>query len=84
MSEITMRVVEIEMRDDGTIMVGSPPQSEEMGQEDMEMDKEYMSPVQTLDDALDVAKDLLTGPTTEEAQQRDADMEAGFKRAQGL
>lgn len=62
--------VEIEIDSQGRITVGMPPQPEETGQQDMQEDKSYMSPAQSVDDALKVARDMLTNPQAEQAAKQ--------------
>lgn len=96
-----MKTVEIEMEDDGTFSVGSPPpETEEAGEaegspqdagEDTEgspaeesEEKAYMKPAKTIDEALDMARQLLVGGDEKEQQaQADADMQSGYQAVRG-
>lgn len=79
-----MIAVEIEVDDQGKVTVGMPPQAEETGQQDTQEDKSYMSPAASVDDALKVARDMLTNPQAEQAAKQkgfesvDQGMSAGM------
>lgn len=83
-----MKAVEIEVDDQGQVTVGMPPASEETGAQDVQEDKSYMKPVQSVDQALQVAKDMLTGQSGAQAQAANAQtadqqMAQGFQKGQG-
>lgn len=65
-----MRAVEIEVDDQGQVTVGTPPQAEETGAQDVQEDKSYMKPADSVDAALQAAKDMLTGKSGEQAMQQ--------------
>lgn len=59
--------VEIEIDDQGQVMVGVDPEKEEAPEP-----KGYMQPAQSVEDALQTAKDLLTNPQAQAAQAAPA------------
>jgi hypothetical protein len=61
-----------------TYAVGMLPEGEAPGGED----QSYLSPVKSMDAAMQVARDLLTNDQAEEAQE-SADLEAGYNEASG-
>ena len=69
-------VIAIELKTDGTFMVG--PEVEGGG-----MDDANMQPAGSVDEALSIAKELLTGPTPEAAAQGQADLNAGYQSVTG-
>lgn len=74
------KTVEIVCDDQGQYSVGLEPQEQEQaeGQAGGEQAPEgYLKPVKSLDDALQVARDLLSGSTGEQAQA--AENEQGFR-----
>jgi hypothetical protein len=81
-----MKTVCIEMADDGSITVGLEPEEGD-GQEgsaaDESQDKSWMSPAKSLDEALSVAKDLLTSDQASDAQNNDA-FEKGYQGVSGM
>ena len=81
-----MKTVEIHMMDSGEIMVGMAPMEpgmEESGEADPMAGKDYLSPANNLNNALDVARDLLTGNTEANIAQAESDMAAGYKGVRG-
>lgn len=87
------KTVCIEMDDDGTIMVGLEPETEDQGgaegpegsQQEEDQEKSWMSPAKNIDDALSTAKDLLTNDAAAQANAQDANaaFEGGFKGVSG-
>jgi hypothetical protein len=61
--------VEIEIEDDGTVMVGVKPQEQETPGEEAQ-DKQYLQPANSVDEALTTAKDLLTNPQVQQAEKQ--------------
>jgi hypothetical protein len=78
------KTVCIEVSADGTYMVGLEPQGQPEGQLGEEaQEKSWMSPVKNLDDALRVARDLLTNDQAQSAEDNQA-FEGGFKQGMGV
>lgn len=75
------KTVCIEVDAQGQYTVGLEPQGME-GQESEDQEKSYMSPVKSLDDALRVAKDLLTSDQAQSAENDQA-FQGGFNKALG-
>lgn len=55
-----------------------PGQAPDAGGEEA-AEKSYLKPVKSLEEALQVARDLLQGATGQQAQQAEKDFSAGFK-----
>ena len=73
-----MKTVEITLTDDGEILVGLKPEGADA---EMMADDSHLSPAQSIEDALEVAKNLLVGDFEEEANmQAEEDMTAGFEK----
>jgi hypothetical protein len=95
---IYMKTVCIEMADDSTFMVGMEPEGADAGMTEgsageMERDKSYMQPVASIDEALAMAKELLSGNAGsdmspekmfEQPKQPADAMQAGFQKARGM
>jgi hypothetical protein len=93
-----MKTVCIEMADDGTFMVGMEPEGADAGMAEgsageMEQDKSYMQPAASVDEALAMAKELLSAGAEQgmspekmfEQPKPPADaMQAGFQKARGM
>lgn len=88
-----MRTVEIQMGDDGQFKVGLEPETEEaqgmqgaQGAPVPEGEEDFLKPVASLDEALQVARDLLSGDTGNQAAaaNENQDLEAGYKRGAGM
>jgi hypothetical protein len=91
-----MKSVEITVNDDGSVLVGSPPEADdnagdqsgstEIGAEDQgeEQDESsYMQPAKSVDDALRIARQLLTSDTPDQQKQAETDMQSGFNSVRG-
>lgn len=81
----------IEVDDNGQILVGLEPAEMEQMQGGMQQggeeqsEQSYMKPVKSIDDALSVARDLLTGDTGEQAQQaNEQSFQQGFQGRQPM
>lgn len=81
-----MKTVCIKMGDDGQVMVGLEPPGEEMAEGGMEgapaEDESYLSPAGSVDEALQVAKDLLTNDQVP-PEEGDAAFDRGYQKASG-
>lgn len=91
-----MQTVEIMVHDDGRVMVGSPPAAEAGEGSDMMSQmspmtadpdgmagKEYMQPAKNVDEALQIARQLLTSnPEVEKSEEQD--FLGGYKEAGGM
>jgi hypothetical protein len=69
--------VEIELAEDGTVTVGAEPPDAQgegtptgQGDQPGADDKAYMQPAKSVEDALMIAKDLLTNPQAQQAAQQ--------------
>ena len=73
-----MITIEIEVADDGTVMVGMMPPMEESAEgadkEYMQHDKSYMQPAKSVDDALVMAKALIDQGASQPGKTQDAGM----------
>lgn len=75
------KCVEIEMSDDGTVMVGMKEKDESDILEDQKEGYD-MQPADNLDAALSMAKDMLSANPEADAQNNQA-FESGYKKAGG-
>lgn len=82
-----MKTVQIMLHDDNRVMVGEKSMNAGMppetipgisGGEGEEAGMEGMQQVRNVDEALEVARNLLTGPSLEEAQEGEAAFQEGF------
>ena len=77
-----MKTVEIVQHDDGRVEVGLVPESRE-GAESGETES-YLAPAESVDAALEIARDLLVGDSAALAEEAaEAEMATGFTRARG-
>lgn len=81
------RCVKIEAYDDGRVLVGLVPQDIEQNgpvTDEEEAEKQYMQPVDSIDEALDKARELLGAPGAPTEGGEEAEMQQGFATRQPM
>lgn len=88
-----MKVIEIHVGDDGTFMVGCPPEegaAPMVGEESLlggeaggDAEADYLQPARNLEEAIAMVRELASGETPEAEMQAESDMDAGYKAGRG-
>lgn len=70
--------VTIEKQQDGTFLVGMEPEGDTASNDDSQM-----QPARSINEALQMAKDMLTGPSPDQSAQAESDFAGGYNSIRG-